>query len=240
MRLYRLARLRPSGMRWELYKQASEEYAASLKKSKINYQQNTLASMLTTNPRKFWRSVNPKADDTVNLIDSTGGAISPEKCASVFNTIFSRNFSDDQNIPLPEFSCSEYTTMFPIIIHSTGVENVINKLKCSSSPGCDEITTKFLKATMVYSSIILTRLFQQSLDTGSLPVEWKIGKVIPLFKSGNQQSPPLNYWAISLTSIPYKNMSIFCFKTLLTFTNNIHLFRHRNIVFANDILLKPS
>lgn len=222
-RLYRLARLRPSGMRWELYKQASEEYAVSLKKSKINYQQNTLPSMLTTDPRKFWRSVNPKADDTVNLIDSTGGAISPEKCASVFNTIFSRNFSDDQNIPLPEFSCSEYTTMFPIIIHSTGVENVINKLKCSSSPGCDEITTKFLKATMVYSSIILTRLFQQSLDTGSLPVEWKIGKVIPLFKSGNQQSP-LNYRPISLTSIPCKIFEHILFSNLANFLESNSFF----------------
>lgn len=50
------------------------------------------------------------------------------------------------------------------------------------------------------SSQILTHIFIQSLETGMLPLDWKIAKVIPIFKSGNKYSPA-NYRPISLTSI---------------------------------------
>ncbi|XP_049518830.1 uncharacterized protein LOC125943518 [Dermacentor silvarum] len=40
---------------------------------------------------------------------------------------------------------------------------------------------------------------QQSLDTGTVPRDWKIGKVIPVFKKGDRSSLG-NYRSISLTS----------------------------------------
>ena len=93
--------------------------------------------------------------------------------------------------------------MDPIIISPDGVLNIINGLKLSSATGIDEINSKFLKATNQYSSVILAHIFQHSLETSLIPDDWKIGKVIPLHKSGNKHVP-INYRPISLTSVPCK------------------------------------
>lgn len=60
-----------------------------------------------------------------------------------------------------------------IIIEPLGVENVIRGLK-SSRPGADLINAKFLKNTVAYSSVLLSRIFQQYLDTHQLPAVWKV------------------------------------------------------------------
>ncbi|KAH8022551.1 hypothetical protein HPB51_025263 [Rhipicephalus microplus] len=73
--------------------------------------------------------------------------------------------------------------MPPICIDCSGVEAIIRSLRLSSIPGCDQIDPKFLKSTCASSSVILTMIFQQSLDQGCLPTEWKIGKVTPFHKA---------------------------------------------------------
>lgn len=113
--------------------------------------------------------------------------------------------------------------MPPIFIVSSGVEAIIRSLKSSSAPGCDQIDPKFLKSTCVYSSVILTMIFQQSLDQGCLPAEWKIGKVTPFFKAGNRHDP-LNYRPISLTSIPCKILEHILFSNLVDFLESNSFF----------------
>lgn len=67
-----------------------------------------------------------------------------------------------------------------------GIASVIKKLKVSTSSGIDGINTKILELTIIPCSLILHHIFNQSLSTGTLPHDWKIGKVIPIFKSGNK------------------------------------------------------
>lgn len=76
---------------------------------------------------------------------------------------------------------------------------------------------------MAYSSVLLTMIFKQTLDTGSLPSSWKIGKVIPLYKSGNRNSP-LNYRPISLTSIPCKILEHILFSHIINFLESNSFF----------------
>lgn len=148
--------------------------------------------MLINDIRKFWRVIQPKDEDTITLVDSTGNVIPSSQCALVLNEVFSCNFSVTSGVPIPDTHGFDYLVMSPILIEPTGVESLIRSLKPSSSPGCDSINPKFLKSTSVYSSIILSKIFQQSLDNGYLPGEWKVGKVIPLHKSGSKSSP-FNY-----------------------------------------------
>ncbi|MGH0148426.1 UNVERIFIED_CONTAM: hypothetical protein FKN15_017720 [Acipenser sinensis] len=51
----------------------------------------------------------------------------------------------------------------------------------------------------------LTKIMQQSLDTGVVPTDWKIANVIPIHKKGDKTEPG-NYRPISLTSIICKLM----------------------------------
>lgn len=55
--------------------------------------------------------------------------------------------------------------MFSIVVDVGGVAKLIENLDYHSSPGFDSVNGKFLKNTSAYSSIILAKIFQQSLDT---------------------------------------------------------------------------
>lgn len=69
-----------------------------------------------------------------------------------------------------------------------GIGKLISKLKISSSYRPDPITSKMLKCTELLSSVILSRVFDQSLQLASLPKDWKVGKVVPVRKSGDIHS----------------------------------------------------
>lgn len=159
--------------------------------------------MLANDPKKFWRVINPSSDNSVALIDSTGLPVPDDVCPQLLNSAFCNNFVVVSKPEFPHLDCCNYPVMDFIIIEPLGIEKVIKGLKLSSSPGSDLINAKFLKSTVVYSSVLLSRIFQQSLDTHQLPADWKVGKVVPIHKSGSRNSP-LNYRPISLTSIPCK------------------------------------
>lgn len=97
-----------------------------------------------------------------------------------------------------------------------GIACRIKQIKASSSAGIDYINSKVLKNTVSISSITLYHIFRQSLSSGKLPDDWKIAKVVPIFKSGDKNSPK-NYRPISLTCI--------CCK-LLEHIIASHIYRH--------------
>lgn len=108
------------------------------------------------------------------------------------------------------------------MIDIDGIINIIDSLANNSSCGVDNINSKLLKNTKVMSSLFLLKIFQQSLDTGVVPDEWKVGKVIPVHKGGDKNKSS-NYRPISLTSIPAKILEHVVFHHVITFleSNNI-------------------
>lgn len=113
--------------------------------------------------------------------------------------------------------------MDPVIFDVSGIQKIIENLKISSSCGIDNINSKFLINTKLYCSIILNKLFEQSLETGCIPNDWKVGKVIPLHKSGNTHCPD-NFRPISLTSIPCKIMEHVIYSHLVSFLESNSFF----------------
>lgn len=223
-RFYRAARCLPTNHpRWAAYKSASSIYISALKSAKDNFLTQVLPSMLQTNAKKFWRVINPLSDNHISLIDSSGNEISEALCASVLNDSFIQNFSVDSHNDLPSATLHNYSPMSSVIIETLGVVRLIESLKNDSSPGYDGINTKFLKNTSAYSSIIVTKIFQQSLDTSTIPSQWKIGKVVPLHKSGNKHSSN-NYRPISLTSICCKMLEHIIFTNIVNFLESNSFF----------------
>lgn len=221
-RMYRSAKLSGNDARWAAYKLANDNYVAALRSAKENFFRTILPTVLVTDNKKFWRTINPRDNNIVRLTDTDGAAIPPEECAKTFNETFVRNFSFSENVCLPPLETFNYIDMFPIIIEASGVAKLIKTLKVSSAPGCD-ISPKFLHSTCAYSSIILTKIFQQSLDDGCLPADWTVGKVIPIHKSGNKNSP-LNYRPISLTSISCKILEHVRFSHVVNFLQSNSFF----------------
>lgn len=95
--------------------------------------------------------------------------------------------------------------------------------------------------TVHLSFILLSLIFQQSLDSGSIPDDWKMAHVSPIFKSGNNTSPN-NYRPISLTCICSRLLEHILFSRIMTHLNrnnlplySRHCFRHKKIL-SNTIV----
>lgn len=202
-RLFRKAKGSSAHDRWRSYNQATTAYKDAVKKAKLEFYHDTLPTLLTQDVKKFWNFVNGSKRNFVHLTNDDGVAYAASECCNVLNDVFSKSFLLSHCTRLPNFDGLQFPPMDPVHIDWVGIQHIIHGLKLSSSSGVDDINSKFLKNTEVYSSIILSKLFSQSLQTGCIPSDWKVGKVTPLYKTGNKQSP-LNYRPISLTSVSCK------------------------------------
>lgn len=248
-RLFRRAKLTKSAERWDAYEAADTEYKQAVAQSKQEFYQCTLFSLLKDNPRKFWSVVSGSRSSAVELCDANNVPVDLNDCCNVLNDVFASYFSHTTPTCYPIVFSPNYSPMFPVSIDSFGVDCLIQKLKISACAGIDGINSKFLKSTATYSSLILSEIFSQSLQCCTLPNDWKVGKVVPLHKSGTAHSP-LNYRPISLTSVPCKLLEHIIYSHLVAFlesnsffTNCQHGFRKffscetQLVSFTNDLMV---
>lgn len=92
-----------------------------------------------------------------------------------------------------------------------------------SSAGIDYINSKVLKNTKHISAVILSHIFQQSLSSGVVPRDWKVGKIIPVPKKGPSSSPS-SYRPISLTCICSKLMEHIIYSQTVKFLSSVNFF----------------
>ena len=78
-------------------------------------------------------------------------------------------------------------------------------LQSDKSPGPDGLHPHLLKSCAQALAKPLSLIFRCSYETGTLPTDWKLAHISPVFKKGSK-SDPSNYRPISLTSVPCKLM----------------------------------
>ena len=96
------------------------------------------------------------------------------------------------------------------------VTKVIRSLPCNSAPGPDGITYQMIKEGGLTLVDILTRFFAILMNTGKLPLEWKLAYVIPIFKKGSRARCD-NYRPVSLTCVVCKILEAILKKVILDF-----------------------
>lgn len=204
-RLFKVAKKSGTAPKWKNYFNCLREYNRLLKRSKKKFFHQDLLDILHGNPKKFWKILTPNRHQSHNitLTNPDGSHVPVAKRSDVLNSYFSSVFTCEPSTNIPALPRLDFTDMPAIEVTAEGIMNLIKKLKISSSPGPDNIPVKILKATDVISSQILQIIFTQSIREGTLPKDWKINKVAPVFKSG-KRSDPTNYRPISLTCIACK------------------------------------
>ena len=83
------------------------------------------------------------------------------------------------------------------------VLDVLANLDASKATVPDEISARILKETVYKITPSLCELFSKSLRLGSLPMDWKLANVVPVFKKDNKEYAE-NYRPISLLCLVSK------------------------------------
>ena len=91
--------------------------------------------------------------------------------------------------------------------------NKFDQLKENKSPGPDRLSPKLLKEIKMEISKPLCSIFNKSLQDSSVPEDWKIANVTPIFKKGSKLAAG-NYRPVSLTSQVGKIMES-CLKDII-------------------------
>jgi Reverse transcriptase (RNA-dependent DNA polymerase) len=119
-----------------------------------------------------------------------------------FSDVFTRE--DVSDIPTPKQYAAR-TTLLRAFITTQKVKNQIKKLKPTGAAGPDGLTTKLIQQCSEELSPVLAMIYRKSLNEGTVPREWKLANVVPIFKKGSRKSAG-NYRPISLTCIACKIM----------------------------------
>lgn len=197
-RLFRAAKTSSSALKWEKYFTVLRDYTKLLRLSKKKFHHQDLLNILRTNPKKFWNVLTPPRGTVhnISLFNPDGSLVPVDQRSNAMNSYFSSIFTHEPAQTMPVLPRSNLVQMLPIHITAEGIVKLINNLKLSSSPGPDNIPAKVIKSTKIISSLILQIIFTQSLAESSLLDDWKLSRVVPVFRSGNR-SDPSNYRPIS-------------------------------------------
>ncbi|KAK3566946.1 hypothetical protein QTP86_006763 [Hemibagrus guttatus] len=155
---------------------------------------------------KFWQTVQrlrrgkQLSANTVysgggELLASTGDIVGRWK--EYFEDLL--NPTDTPSVEEPEAEDSEVDSF----ITQAVVTEVVQQLLGGKAPGVDEIRPEYLKSLDVVGLSWLTRLCNIAWQSGTVPLDWATGVVVPLFKKGDRRVCS-NYRGITLLSLPGK------------------------------------
>ena len=190
------------------------EYAKARNKAKgliRSFQTNInkkIAQDIKTNPKRFWAYVNSKTkskgeipnlktDDDRNITENNS-----EK-AEVLANFFSSVFVSEPDGEIPEQINHGVSSISNIHISEERVKSKLNNLNVSKSCGPDLIHPRVLKELSQNFALPLSIIFITSLETGTLPQDWKMANVTAIYKK-DEKNIANNYRPISLTSIVCK------------------------------------
>ena len=170
-------------------------------KMRLNFVDDSDSSLIS---KKFWNHVKSKSKstripDTVRYGDRFRN--NPQDQTELFNEYFSHQFSGQSKYDL-DFDCSG-NSFVDLYFEIDDIYQILRNLNPSKAAGPDGIHGKVLKYCARSLAYPLSILFNLSYVTGSIPPDWKIALVVPVFKKGDKKSVE-NYRPISLTSLVMK------------------------------------
>ena len=171
--------------------------------AKTKYEMH-LVSNFRNNPSKLYRHLTelsrPKSGPQV-IIDQEVPVHDSFTKVKLFNQFFNSTFivSDFVLPPLNCLPCPN-SQLSHINIDSSDVYQTLIKLDTTKAVGCDKIPPRLLKYCATSLTEPITHLLSTSISTCTIPDEWKVHQITPVFKKGDKTNV-VNYRPISLLCI---------------------------------------
>lgn len=177
-----------------------DKLGAAITSAKANYE-TQLVCAFRSNPTKLYRHLSElsKPRSGPQFLINHGSPVHDSLSkARLFNEFFHSTFTVS-NFILPPSEClpSPSTQLSHIEIDSSDVFQALIKLDPTKAVGCDKIPPRLLKCCATSLTEPITHLLSTCISTCSIPEEWKIHQITPVFKKGDRTSPT-NYRPISL------------------------------------------
>ena len=186
-------------------------YNKTVKAAKKLYYENELRKN-QKNIKQTWKLLkeaiksNTNKSSTVEFLKINGiGTTDPVLIADHFNSHFSSMAETvaskipPSNIP-PDTYCKNFDSIFKssqIPISTLELCECAKDLQSKNSLDANGLSSSFVKNIITLIAKPITHIFNSSLNTGNLPTQLKLAKVIPIFKAGDPDNAD-NYRPISL------------------------------------------
>ena len=187
----------------------------------------------SNNLGSFYKYVNKKLSSRcgIGCLKRVDGSLSndPKEKAELLNKYFASVFTMDDGCShiLPS-RVSTGEGLSSVTFTSSKVFKKLNKLRPGTACGPDGIQAELLKNASSSLSFPLAQLYQFLFSSSTVPREWKLASVTPIFKKGKPCDVG-NYRPISLTSVCCKIMESIIKDELLTYLLSKHLIsRHQH------------
>ena len=219
---------------WFDYKTSRNKVNIELRNAKKDYYSSKIADQ-KFNPKKAWKSINnllgrQNKPTVVNEINLDGKSFTtPKDIAEGFNDYFSNigpdlaSKIDTSNYNFETYTKtaeSEFAAFQPVTV--SHVCRLLHGLSSNKATGIDKICCKIIKIAAPAISDSLTFIFNQAITLSSFPNEWKMARVIPLYKNG-QRNIPGNYRPISVLPAISKIMERIMYDQLYNYLTKFEL-----------------
>ena len=196
------------------------ELLTLIQTARANYEAH-LTATFSRDPKKLFghlKNLNKCNNSLPNfIIHQSSPVYDPIIKANLFNRFFNSTFSSSTYV-LPPVECLPTPTsqLSHIDITPIDVYNALSSIDPTKAIGCDNIHPYILKHCATTLCTPITNLFQACIQNQSLPTEWKVHKIRPIFKKEN----PLhveNYRPISLLCILSKVLEKIIYVKIIPF-----------------------
>ena len=211
---------------WEKYRILKRTAQKECRNAHWKYVNESLSNCLEEGKNKsFWKYIKSKRNDSVGVsaLRKNGQLHQDSKSkADILNDQFKSVFTKQDHLEeTPKLNEPRYPKIDDLHISIEGVEKLLHNLDPNKASGPDNIPNKILKLCAKELAPAITHIFNQSLNTGILPVDWKNANISPIFKKGNKHDPS-NYRPVSLTSVCCKTLEHIICRHILS-----HLEHHK-------------
>ena len=189
------------------YKRLRTQAQKDMRSAHKKYMEEVVSNDLKENPKVFWAYIKSKRQESTGVapLKNKDGFIHSDSSTKVeiLNNQFVSAYTREDMSNIPRKGSSHHPTMDSIRVHCNGVLKLLRDLKIHKATGPDEVPAFILKSAASQLAPILTRLYQYSLDSVEVPIDWKNAHIVPVFKKGEKHIPS-NYRPVTLTSIACK------------------------------------
>lgn len=188
-------------------KEVDREVKRAIRTAKLKFKNKVEKNFTSGNLRSAWQGLKTMASANTPVSSHRTIQVAGNNTSSLpddLNAFFTR-FESDNSTQLHDSRAALTSSSSPLILNTREVVKALMKTRESCSSGPDNISSRVLRHCAHQLGDVFRTLFQNSIDSHTVPQLWKHSTVIPIPKKNNLTS--LNdLRPVALTSLVMKAM----------------------------------